>query len=757
MVPTPLSNSPAIPQPPTSPSSPVQHKGPGKTQVVSKSPQNTWAVQPLPAPTSELRGLRWFGGGQKVPLGDLVLQDPMVYLASTATDGTEEPAAVDVRLPVAQIAYVPSSRELGYWPRYDGLTPGQRRIYLEWLASGRAVAPPELGYTFLFIYCLERRALVDQSDQKHIFDEIFRLRRLYANSGQSYSRSFDSYTSSFLWFLIARHPDLFLLKRVQPLMEATRFWTDDNLSIALGWFCHHQLPLPAWAAFMVAAELPQSRRSIVIKRVPEELNQLFCCRYREQFGDGIVLKSAKRDRRVMYRPSSAALNAMEVASKNATGLSSQFQPLSELWNACVEELKKLSSLRAKTETPALTVTAWEATPVELRAGLDHPNTDALYALVNELVDQTGIARIPANRVAAALGFASEKLTPSKSRKLCTIASDIGYCIEPDANLMGKGYRNDESLAVFLKTSEQSASPTRYRAAACMLSFGLSVAYADGGAAEQEVTLLMQQIQRFMDLNDEEARRLHALQTLLTADPEGPERLPRLGKEVSEIHREAIGKVLLAVVAADGVVTPAELRAVRKCYTKLGFTQNEIETAMETLAPAPEDDLVTVEPGGTRAGGEAIPLPPTQSARQKVGLKLNRSSIDAILRDTREVAELLAQAMVTEETASTEPEAPPSPIEPKKSMVEVQVQPRPNREAAVTTSDLSLPARYASFYQVLISKGEWPLDEIELLARQHGHMLSGAVEALNDWAFERLGGQLFIEDGDRLTVEKSLMS
>src|ERR1039458_2586270 len=46
---------------------------------------------------------------------------------------------------------------------------GQRRSYLQWLEQGRASIPTELGYAFLFIYGLERRALVDRADQPDIF------------------------------------------------------------------------------------------------------------------------------------------------------------------------------------------------------------------------------------------------------------------------------------------------------------------------------------------------------------------------------------------------------------------------------------------------------------------------------------------------------------------------------------------------------------------------------------------------------------
>ena len=37
------------------------------------------------------------------------------------------------------------------------------------------------------------------------------------------------------------------------------------------------------------------------------------------------------------------------------------------------------------------------------------------------------------------------------------------------------------------------------------------------------------------------------------------------------------------------------------------------------------------------------------------------------------------------------------------------------------------------------------------------MLSGAIETLNDWAFEKYGNPLFVEDADRLIVDKQIMA
>jgi hypothetical protein len=121
------------------------------------------------------QGLNWCGAGANIILEGALqvrLCSPLVYFFNGAvTSRNDEPAAIDVRLPVSHYEYDSQLPELGYWPRYDGLSARQRRFYLTWIAENRASFPLDLGYVFLFFYGLECRALVEQTDHQTIFQE----------------------------------------------------------------------------------------------------------------------------------------------------------------------------------------------------------------------------------------------------------------------------------------------------------------------------------------------------------------------------------------------------------------------------------------------------------------------------------------------------------------------------------------------------------------------------------------------------------
>lgn len=155
--------------------------------------------------------------------------------------------------------------------------------------------------------------------------------------------------------------------------------------------------------------------------------------------------------------------------------------------------------------------------------------------------------------------------------------------------------------------------------------------------------------------------------------------------------------------------------------------------------------------------------------------LDPTRIAAIVRETEEVNVLLATAMKSEEPP---PVPPPSPLESAPPVADASraapqtdlanaapIAPLPeNTESGPATPPPEpasapppdVPARYAGFYAELTRQARWPRTEAELLARRHGLMLGGALEAINDWAFETLGAPLLHEEGEQIVVDQSLL-
>lgn len=744
--------------PPSAPGGPTPAVTPaarGSQRPSSAPSRNPVRISDQGSVRQEKQGLTWIGPKETIKLHRLgiVLDNPLAYFWTESSGYNPEPAAIDLRLAVAGQASIPANPELGYWCRYDQLTSQQRKIYLDWLASSRRQVPFELGYAFLFIYGLERRALVEHADVLAIFQEVLRLRGLYAQAGSPINRSFDLYTSSFLSFLMLRDPALFNELHFTAMAKSIRAWNEESIASAASWLAATNRPLPDWFAFALAEQMPKSQRSVVVRRVGEQMRLLFAKRFNQEFPNGFTLKVSKRDRRFNYRPANAALLPMEVSAPNPLGINSQFNVLSEIWNECIADLKRLSSVVGDDKESRPSIETWKAMPSELRSQVDHPLVQSFSEFLAERASEGAFTVVRAREIATLTGAdPASKLTAAASRKIAATASDVGYCIEPDANLTGRSYDEDELVAVFLNMSESAPEGHRYTGAATMLRVGMSLVAVDGSAEQDELASLTQQIDSAFELNDHEQRRLDALRAVIRAQPLQLADVTRPLKKLPQAQREQIAKFALAVVAADGVVSKSELKAIQRLYTALAFERDDVNAALRSLAPstAPNaDDPVIVAPATPGRGGEAIPGPPAVAKPAAGGLVLNRAAIAAILRDTHDVAKMLAEAMNVADGQGAglrvgEPSEP--------TIASVGAKPQAEEAGSESIVDPSMPARYAAFYQVVVTRPEWTRAALLELAQQHGLMLSGAVEAINDWSTEKHGGPLVYEDDQRFTLE-----
>ncbi len=693
----------------------------------------------------------WLGYGDVLQVKGFEITHPMTYLSS-AGGSAIDPSEIDRSLPVARVL---EAEDLSYWPWYARMNPAQRYLYLDWLSSDRAKLPPGDGYLFTYYYGLERRALVDDADHKTVFKEVQRLRQVYEKYGPKRGRnSFMNYSSAFLWFLAAYKPDEIKAKRIHRLAELTRVWNEEKLAAALAWCVSRTQPLPSWLAFAVAEQSPLSQRSVVTKRVGDEFRVLFAKRYQEQFGEGLQLRTSKRERHISYGPASAVIDHASLAVPNALGIPSQFKKFSAIWNGCIDDLRKLSSVTKGKTDAALTAQAWEAMPPELRRSVEHPNNNAVCDLIAASADEDGHVFVRAGELAGAMQIEGrDRFTMGQSRAVAATVEHIGFALEPDPRLTGKGYKADTLIAAFPQAYEGEPDYKRYGGAACMMRLGLAVAEADGHVDEEELHRVRDQIEDGFELNDHERRRLEALQTLLIKSGSDIAGLgKRLQKVVNESGRRSVGKLLVGVAARDGVITKGELRALRKCYRSLGLTSEALDATLQELTPDLAEAPVTVTPGRPRAAGE--PIPRTRAADAEI--KLDREAIARIMHETRDVSALLAKAM--DIPTEVQPDVSVAVADPPADEVDATLSPIPaidslNRSAA---SGQLPPARFAAFYAELIAKRRWSRQDAAQLARRHGHMLSGVIESINEWAFDEFGAQLVYDGEDDVELELDLL-
>jgi hypothetical protein len=110
-----------------------------------------------------------------------------------------------------------------------------------------------------------------------------------------------------------------------------------------------------------------------------------------------------------------------------------------------------------------------------------------------------------------------------------------------------------------------------------------------------------------------------------------------------------------------------------------------------------------------------------------------AKVGAILRETREVAEVLAPIYEDEEPAAVLP---------------VTADPAGGRFGG-------LDSDCARLLEALCGRASWGRAEFEAKVREFGLMPDGAIETINEWAYDVLGDE-FVEDGDPLSINVALL-
>ncbi len=686
------------------------------------------------------RQIRWCGNGDEIKVGQYRLADPMVYV-SEETLREHEASCINLSLPVGKPSWQ-AAGSLGAYPTYAGLTPAQRANYLHWLSNGRASPLHEINYAYLFFYGLERRLIVDRAELGPIVKETVRLLETYTFSG-----TFDGYLGRFLAYALARAGLDTNGESASLVFEKSRIrLNEDPLAVALAWFSTRNAPLPAAWAIKLARLDQRSSESVVFDRIPEEFRILFEQRYHERFGDGMSLKAAKRDRFVAYRPVSPSpcfdVEQSDLATKpvkipNVLDLQSQFAPLVKIWSRCIEELKPVSRILANGMAVG-TREEFELLTNRLKALIEHPDKGKWDATVAEHIDRDGSALVEISTLAVIQGLERRaKFTPAQSQSLAQTAEYVGLLIEPDARLTNRPYSWDDLVSLLRHHGgpHLPAADSRYLAASLMLELGVYVAAADGSVEEAEVD----QVARFLEsqflLDPPDARRLEALKRVFKARPPNLAGLgKRLHTALSREQREAVGRFLTGIAAANGIIDRKEYSALRSAYRALDLGVNQLNILLAEFHRSSQDPIEVERGEQFTERGETIPARAQVSRSDRIAL--DEGLLKRLMADTEQVAKMLGEAM-----------REGNPTDDIEQQVILPV---------VDSRFETLDPRFHAILSQLLSRPMWQKAEFESLARACSLMPEGALDAVNTWAYDIFDDPIIIEQGEELEVQSHLV-
>ncbi|MFN7806286.1 MAG: TerB N-terminal domain-containing protein [Planctomycetaceae bacterium] len=689
----------------------------------------------------------FYGPGSRLKLDRGTVDSPLLYVCKGVVPDAPDASLIESGLPVARSGS--SAERLPYWPSYRGASPAQRSRYIEWLLQGRCDPQTEIGYVFLYFYGLERRVLMEGADHRAIAEELLRLLSIYGHSA-----SFQRYAQGLLWTTIwlSRKGQSVPYRTVEQAVGVSQ-WTDEILNLALACFAGCGRPLPDNLVYHLAQHQVHSARTVIVERHRDLHNRAFHTRLQQLFSDGMRVKIGKRERRLEYFPASATLGRIHdvggpLAAEQVPSLlgSSQFSPLSEIWNQAIEELREYDRAHKRAKGAPLTAEMYEALPEHLRQG-EHPHFDQWCQLLDRSITDDGWTIITVADYASLEGISERrKLTRNQSLHLAETASQLGFALEPDPRITGKLYQWNQRVSVFPATEELSQNVASYHAAAVLLELGVGIAAADGVLDEIELGRLTSHLENQFDLSTQDSCRLEHLRYLLSKYRESDfgaakEIQTRLNHE----QRKKVGEFLVGIAAADDAISPEEIRALTQAYRALGLTRGDLDQLLRTVESKSET---------TTSGSASVPA-----------FQLDQELLRAILSETEQVTEFLREAMRDPETddADEEPESGISTgvsTAVEATSLPVAGDPPPIilsvSDAGSADGFRDLPRDLQPFARAAVNQSVWTRSDLDQLARQHLVMLGSAVERINEWSYDRLGDALLVDDNDSFVVQAELL-
>jgi uncharacterized tellurite resistance protein B-like protein len=680
----------------------------------------------------------WIPKGQEVTICGFRIPGGMIYTGpiTTPQGGRREASLIDPKLAIQAGAADCRIRKMGYWPSYESIEPDARASYLEWLSTGRSDPNADIGYVFLFFYGLERRVLVDaphdpmaKAELAVIESELLRLLGLYS------SGSFIGYATSLLDYIRA----------TRGVWESASDSALSNirgvpfvLKAAIGRLSQEGQPLGVDLAYDWYRTDPTTRRRTPMDRCPDLFKVAFATEFTRLFPQGLKLPQNKTKLKVSHRAASSSLlgglYSVDLDLPDVSVLSSPVQKLQGVGETAVASLEQYSRFIGKNPSQEKTLDALLLLPKNFWPEVF---LSPLLAMLGE-IESAGRPRFMHLLDLQLLLPEGMDFTKGSYNSLCRGLESIGLGIEPDIQFGGGVPEIQDPVVLFEardKGGSRAPSPG-FNGAAILLQLASAVAGADGDFGEAEARLMLGHINQGLALPGDEIRRLQARLELFRRNPPPLTGLKRKIDSLEMDSKKAIGEFLVQVVHVDGVVAPEEVRSLEKVFKLLGLDTSTLYSQIHGASTEPVQVRVASEEGTTFR----IPDPP--KPMDLVGpLKLDMAKVAALKADSIKVSALLG-AIFSEAPPSERPH--PDSVEGGDNTVSLEASgPLP-----------ALDSEHQDLLQTLLQRPQWSRAELEEICADRGLMVDGAIERINEAAFEQYD-QPIIEGDDPLDVNREL--
>ncbi|NQT63970.1 MAG: TerB N-terminal domain-containing protein [Candidatus Marinimicrobia bacterium] len=676
--------------------------------------------------------------GEHIPGGMLYVGN---YLQPAGGYSSVEPSLINPKLNVNFNNPDIDGSGMSYWPSYADIDPSSRAAYINWLSSGRSDPNYSIGYVFLFFYGLERRVFVDTRNSEQAVSEIseitFEVKRLLDIYGSNWS--FNGYANRFLEAVqIMQSPER--QYNFPPPIERTSWELPINLRMGIGQLISEGKPISsAWAYSWILLH-PDTRLRTPATRCGDDLKALFNIRYIAKYGNGMTLKPNKSRLNISIHPASHGIGQVKIPCGDLPDISRVTGPVNKLRKIiedCTDLLDPMSRYLGRNPDQEGSLEAFGLLPLELIETKTNPAADSIKNWISDKLGDNQQTAVDASELIALWTDTDVAgLSKKESVALAHLLEKFGHGLEPDPRFGGTNLKAIGKAIIFSLEKNSPKVPTEeYQAATVLLRLAAIISGIDGTVAESERDYLEAHVEKALKLSKGEKQRIKAHLDWLLYDPPGLAGMKKRVESLQASEKSSIAAFCLGVAGADGHIDPSEIKILNKLYPMLGYSEDEVFTHIHSMMSGGNipDAPVTIQKAGDDQHGFKVPSEVNIEQIQKNGVDLDMSIVRAKLEETATVTQILGDIFDEEE-----PE-------------EVPILSDQQKENTIGPLD---PA-HSLLLRELVKQSEWRRSEFEILAERHGLLPDGALDILNDAAYE-LCDEPLLEGDDPIEVEMDLV-
>ncbi len=703
-------------------------------------------------PGNPVARARWYGPGEPAEVAGFVVPGGMVYVGSglRSISGGIEPSLIDPARKVSRRNPDSTGQHVNFWPAYHTIPPSSRSAYLAWLANGRRDPGIPVGYVLLFIYGLERRVLIDISEDMTLRPELPAIRAemvaLLDRYGTQHYMLRDTATEFIgLIDLVMNGPSIEQDAPAPPLNEST--WVvPQRLRIGLGQFAMRRQPIPATWALAWGWYDPNINLRTPATRCVDEFSRLFAIRYRETHGDGLVVRPGKRRVSVHYRPAnfglgSGALRMDDIPDVFASRATSR--KIDALISSVTVELDAYSRWTGGYAERAKRLAAVARLPPVL---VD----DSLTAIKRfrswaraELKGEPHVVLDGTSLIAQWASPAPARLSKSEATAMANLFQIIGFGIEPDVRLGGQPVAAQRPVVLFRLGPAAAGDPSPvYAAATVFAQLAALLLGADGSRTPRDVPTVAARIGASFSLSDAAKVRLDAHLAWLWGANVTLAGLKRRVEPLDDVERSTIGDGLIEVATGSGEVTPARVTILQKIYRLLELDQDMVPSHLH----ASMTGQYSRPARHPNRDGSAGPRPSGNGEGR--GFALDAGTIQQREADSLVVSDLLGRIFDEPDDAHLPPAVATAAPPDRPSTGSAPEEDAADDEAIVAGLDRA----HSRLLRELLTRDAWNRVEFDDLVARFQLMPEAARDVLNEAALDAVEEPL-LEGNDDLTINR----